>query len=86
MEVSRYLNDNALTVNARCVNHINEFEDYRNTITTDGHTKVQYAGSRPIKHHCDALDSMRYAFLLLATWREYYVETLRSGRRIMAVR
>ena len=79
----RYLNDNALTVHASCVNHDNEFRDYRNTTTTDKATKVEYAGERPIKHHADAMDEMRYAHLGLSQWIEYKPVRLPGGRMVM---
>lgn len=68
--VGRYLNDNALTVYAGCVNVDNEFRDYRNTSAVDKVTRVEYAGDRPIKHHADAMDALRYDMMLLSTWRE----------------
>lgn len=80
---SRYLNDNALTLHDSCVNHDNEFRDYRNTTTTDRATKVEYAGERPIKHHADAMDEMRYAHLGLSMWVEYKPVRLPGGRMVM---
>lgn len=81
--VGRYLNDNALTIHDSCVNHNNEFRDYRNTTTTDRQTKVEYAGDRPIKHHADAMDEMRYAHLGLSQWEEYKPVRLPGGRTVM---
>jgi hypothetical protein len=66
--VTRHLNADGITVHESCVNHINEFADYRGTTVTDKATRVEYAGSRPIKHHADAMDEMRYAVLGLDQW------------------
>ena len=72
--VGRYLGDDALTVYSGCVNVDNEFRDYRNSSSVDKVTRVEYAGERPVKHHADAMDAIRYATMLLSTWRE-----MRSG-------
>lgn len=79
----RYLNDNAMTIHDGCANHDNEFRDYRNTTIADKATKVEYAGERPIKHHADAMDAMRYAHLGLSQWITYRPMALPGGRTVM---
>jgi hypothetical protein len=84
--VTQRLNVNALTVGQHCVHTIEEFADYRNTTVRDAVTRVEYAGERPIRHHADAMDALRYVVNLLATWARPEVQTTATGRRIVGRR
>jgi hypothetical protein len=75
------LNTNGVTVHAGCVHHIDEFQDYRNPSVEDKTTRVVYAGDRPVKHHADCMDCMRYSLLALAQWpRESVAVRMPDGR------
>ncbi|HXK34139.1 MAG TPA: hypothetical protein VNM91_09025 [Dehalococcoidia bacterium] len=69
-----------LTVHAECRHLRDEFADYRATVTADQTTRVEYAGERPIKHHCDLLDALRYAVAGLAQWQDVQPVMLPDGR------
>lgn len=85
--VTTRLNTDALSVWEGCVHHIEEFQDYRNSTATDQKTRVEYAGDRPLKHHADAMDEMRYAVLQLAQWPAApVVKQTASGYKIRAMR
>ncbi len=76
---ARYLATDAMTIHSSCVNHDMEFRDYRNSTSTDKTTRIEYAGERPVKHHADCMDEMRYAMGLLSTWVEYAPQRMAGG-------
>jgi hypothetical protein len=83
---SRYLNANGMTFHDGCVHHDEEMRDYRNSTTTDRVTRIEYAGERPIKHHADAMEEMRYANLGLSTWKDIVEEESETGRTMVGRR
>jgi hypothetical protein len=78
--VRERLGTDGLTVHADCRHLIDEFADYRAAVVTDQTTRVEYAGERPVKHHCDLLDALRYAVAGLAQWQETQPVVLPDGR------
>lgn len=72
-----------LTYEPGCVNTIAEKYDYRWQEETDAGTRVTYAGSRPTKHHADAMDAERYILMDFAQYEPEEPVTLpRSGRTV----
>ena len=64
--VAERLNTGGLTVDPTCRHTIDEYFDYRWAGETDSTTKVRYAGERPVKHHADLMDAVRYAVMALS--------------------
>ncbi|MDE3096869.1 MAG: hypothetical protein KGK07_12850 [Chloroflexota bacterium] len=80
--VTERLNTDGYTVHAGCRYTIDEFRDYRNSLVTDRLTRVEYAGDRPIKHHADAMDALRYGIAGLAAWEADPVPVRTPGGRV----